>query len=55
MFSCLIGKFRRNHTFRRNWIQVGFPLKSENEGNAISTWSDDDVDPPISVSRGLVE
>ncbi|CAN1297164.1 Protein ALP1-like [Linum perenne] len=27
----------------------------ENEGNAISTWSDDDVDPPISVSRGSVE
>ncbi|CAN1297974.1 hypothetical protein LINPERPRIM_LOCUS23669 [Linum perenne] len=27
----------------------------ENEGNAISTWSDYDVDPPIPVSRGLVE
>ncbi|CAN1313033.1 hypothetical protein LINPERPRIM_LOCUS28821 [Linum perenne] len=27
----------------------------ENEGNAISTWSDDEVDPPIPVSSGSVE
>ncbi|CAN1244583.1 hypothetical protein LINPERPRIM_LOCUS6167 [Linum perenne] len=27
----------------------------ENEGNAISTWSDDDVHPPISVPRGSIE
>ncbi|CAN1290771.1 hypothetical protein LINPERPRIM_LOCUS20846 [Linum perenne] len=27
----------------------------ENKGNAISTWSDEEVDPPIPVSCGSVE